>query len=276
MAVARHLRYSPRNWLIVDWSAQGRAFGDCGLPKPIPCLTGGESCGAACLHPLPIAEAIDTFDWERWLPEVIVGIDDPDEEIAANYVRQAAIEFCKGARVLQREITVELQPGVNTYPVFPYEGEQIIGVIGVRAPSGPCCTWSQGDNYLAGDSFGTRWRLDVARNEITVPNCSSCGLMHLLVWSAPTEDACVQDVFLYERFRADITLGARRAYVMAVHFRDRALVNSLDPADLFQQKIVLAKNKALRLPSSWLGRPGSLFGHGRGCTREGYYFHRGG
>lgn len=272
MAVARHLRYSPRNWLIVDWSAQGRAFGDCGLPKPIPCLTGGTGCGDACSHPLPIAEAIDTYDWERWLPEVIVGIDDPDEEIAANYVRQAAIEFCKGGRVLQRELTIELQPGINTYPVFPYVGEQIIGVIGVKAPSSSCCAVN-GD-YLSGNLPGMRWRLDVARNELSIPGCTENGLLHLLVWAAPTEEVCEQDRFLYDRFRADITLGARQAYASAVHFRDAPLMRSLPAADLFQQKIILAKTKAVRLPSSWLGQPSSAFGGGRGCTPEDYYFHR--
>jgi hypothetical protein len=140
VAVARQLRYSPRNWLIVDWSSHGRAFAECGLPPPIPCLTGGESCGDACAHPLPITEAIDTYDWERWLPEVIIGIDDPDEEIAANYVRQAAIEFCKGGRVLQREVVIELESGVTRYPVFPYDGEQIIGVIGMRAGDSDACS----------------------------------------------------------------------------------------------------------------------------------------
>ena len=62
--------------------------------------------------PLPIQEAIDTYDWERFLPEIMVGIDDADDEIAANYAREAAIEFAKRARVLQREVVVRLEPGV--------------------------------------------------------------------------------------------------------------------------------------------------------------------
>lgn len=270
MAVARHLRYSPRNWLIVDWSANGKAFADCGLPAPIPCLTGGQSCGDSCSHPLPVVEAIDTYDWERWLPEVIVGIDDPDEEIAASYTRQAAIEFAKGSRVLQRELVIELQQGVTTYPVMPYDGEQIVGVIGMKTDTTQACSCEA----LSGSWHGARWRLDVARNEFTIERAPSSGLLRLLVWAAPTEDACAHDRFLYDHFRADITLGARRHYATAVHFRDRALVASLPSEDAFQRAIVLAKNKALTLPSSWPSVFGSTFAGFRGQSLEDYYFNR--
>lgn len=270
MAVARHLRYSPRNYLIVDWSAHGQAFSDCGLPKPVPCLIGASACGDDCLHPLPIQEAIDTYDWERFLPEVIVGIDDPDEEIAANYVRQAAIEFAKGSRVLQREVVIEVQPDIHTYPVFPYEGERIIGVIAVISDDGTPCSCAQ----FAGQWEGQRWRLDCARNEFSLERVPKCGRIRLLVWASPTEDACAYDRFLYDNFRADITLGARHQYARTVHFRDRALMATIPALDDFNKAIVSAKSKAVSLPSSWQSRPGSTFADGGGCTREDYYFHR--
>lgn len=275
MAVARHLRYSPVNSLIVDWSANGRAFPNCGLPKPRPCLTGGVACEDACEHTLPIAEAIDTYDWARWLPEVIVGIDDPDEEIAANYVRQAAIDFCQRGRVLLREVVIELQDGVNTYPVFPYDGEQIVGVIQIDAPLSRYLNQPCGLGSCTGGTWrGATWQLDVARNEFTIGGSVNCGLLRLLVWAAPTEDSCAQDRFLYDRFRADITLGARRAYAMAVHFRDRALMATLPSQDAVDTVILKAKRKAAVLPSSWQSQPGTTFAGAGGCSREDYYFHR--
>lgn len=271
MAVARHLRYSPRNLLIVNWGdTAGQAFADCGLPKPIPCLIGASACGDSCLHPLPVQEAIDTYDWERFLPEVIVGIDDPDEEIAANYVRSAAIEFCKGSRVLQREVVIEIQPDVYTYPVFPYEGEMILGVLAVATPHSDYYQCLQFD----GQWEGQRWRLDTARNEFTISGIPRCGLMRLLVWAAPTERACVYDRFLYDNFRAEITLGARHNYARTVHFRDRMLMATIPSLDDFNKAIVLSKSKAVNLPSSWRSAPGSTFADGYGRTREDYYFHR--
>jgi hypothetical protein len=272
MAVPRQLRYSPRNFLIVDWSTHGRAFAECGLPKPIPCLPDGESCGdeTACL---PITEAIDTYDWERWLPEVIIGIEDPDEEIAANYVRQAAIEFCKGARVLQREVVIQLEPGVTRYPVFPYDGEQIVGVIGMRNDDDNACS-CLGGSTTSGSWHGSRWQLDTARNEFGYESCKHSGLLRLLVWAAPTEAACAQDVFLYDRFRHDIAQGARQQYATAMHFRDRALMSSLASPDMFQRAILLAKTKALMQASSWPSASSNAFGNGRGWTREDHYFHR--
>lgn len=262
MAVPRHLRYSPVNWLIVDWSFNGKAFDNCGLPTPAPCEEPEEEEGPAACRPLPVQEAINTYDWERWLPEVIVGIEEPDEEIAANYVRQATIEFAKGARVLQREVVVELQPGVDTYPVFPYVGEQIIGVIAARVDNGDACLC----NGCSGMVEGVEWRLDVARNELTIPGCLGCGLLRVLVYAAPTEDTCAHDVFLYDRFRADITLGARLMYANAMHFRDRALMNSLPTNEAFTRAIVLAKTKAVRLPSAMQQVPGSGMWGGSCCS----------
>ena len=81
-------------------------------------------------------------------------------------------------------------------------------------------------------------------------------------------------MFLYDQFRADITMGARLAYANAVHFRDRALMMSLPTSDAFARAKLLAKTKALRgVPSSQM-QPGSgMWGHGpQGRTFNGRYF----
>lgn len=265
MAFARNLRYSPVNWLVVDWGQGGRAFNDCGLPTPEPCTNPAHSCDTVCTALIPIQEAINTYDWERWLPEVIVGIEDPDEDIAANYVRQAAIEFAEKARVLQREIIIELQPDVNTYPVFPYVGERIVGVLGIQTRD-QCCG-SSATNCCSGWIDGMDWELDTARNEFTISGPTR-GTISLLVWSAPTEDACAHDVYLYDNFRRDITTGARNAYANAVHFRDRLLMASLAPSDTFQRAMLLAKTKAVMRPSAAKMQPGTLFGRDGCCFRR--------
>lgn len=271
MATPRNLRYSPANWLIVNWAdTSGTPFDACGLPKPVACLTGGDACGETCAHSIPITEAIDTYGWDRWLPEVIVGIDDPDEEIAANYVRQAAIDFCEGGRVLQREIRIDLQPQVDLYPVFPYDGERIVGIIGLRTEDGPFVCGSG----CSGQADGLRWRLDTARNELHLSwDCrpSTCGVLRFLVWSAPTEASCAHDIFLYDNFRRAVAEGARRAYALAVHFRDTALLRVLPPPRAFDEAIVLAKTKAMRLTSGWHGQASSAFGGVNCVTREDFY-----
>lgn len=252
MPVPRHLRYSPVNWLVVQWGHGHEAFNDCGLPQPRPCsepYTAEQAC-----NPLPIREAINTYDWERWLPEVIVGIEDPDEEIAANYVRESAIEFCRDGRVLQREIIVELQTDETTYPVFPYDGERIVGVIRAARDGrcSPCAGKTQGSIY------GLDYRLDTARNEITVAgSCRPGERLRLLVWAAPTEDACEHDEFLYEAFRRDVTIGARMRYVLALHFRDTALLRVLPTQAAWDQAILKAKRAAVNTPSSQQEQPGS-------------------
>lgn len=273
MEFPRNLRYSPVNYLIVNWGFNGKAFDNCGLPEPQPCEEPGDEGQPAPCCPLPIAEAIDTMGWQPWLPEVIVGIEEPDEEIAASYVREAAIEFAKYTRVLQRQVLIPLQRGVCTYPVEPYDQEQIIGVIGAGMDDSPGCQCqSKCSGYLP-DGIG--YTLDVARNELHLepasPGCfepcnGQCRILRLLVWSAPTEDACDHDVFLYERFRRDITIGARFNYASQVHFRDAKLMRSLSALPSFEMAKARAKSKALSTPSSSPYMMGRAFaGTPRGC-----------
>lgn len=243
-----NLKYSPVNWLIVDWSYQGTRFSDCGLPQPLPCPT-PPVVPEPCCTPLPIQEAIDTYDWERFLPEIMVGIEDADEEIAANYAREAAIDFAKRARVLQREVVVALEKGVCKYSVEPYDSEQIIGVIGVSIDGcTPICCCEPCKAYLPN---GIDFTFDAARNEIHLENRSNCGgcdcgrVLRMLVWSAPTEDCCFYDRFLYDHYRKDITLMARRNYARALHFRDMALMRSLPDEVTYERAVMLAKRKSM-------------------------------
>lgn len=244
----RNLRYSPVNWLIVDWGFNGVAFAECGLPQPGPCPEPLDPLPEPCVT-LPIKEAINTYDWALWLPEVIVGMEDPDEEIAAAYVRSAAIDFAKKTRVLQRQIVIPLQPGLCTYPVEPYEGEQVIGIIGAAIDEDLPCECRTGCSMVMPN--GLAFNYDIPRNEITLeagrPGCCTCGarVLRLLVWAAPTEFACEHDVFLYDMFREEITLAARRNYAHAVHFRDRWLMQSLPSVGQVEQAKALAKNKAV-------------------------------
>lgn len=257
-------KYSPLNALIVDWSYNGDAFDDCGLPAPLPCEETPGPVEPAC-RSVPLREAIDTYDWELWLPEVTVGIEDADDEIAANYVREAAIEFCKRARVLQRVLTLEIQPEVTVYPFDPYPGENIIGVMGYAFPRQQSCWCS---NHTCGSADDVDWRFDAARNEIELSGAlRRHSQIAFRVWAAPTEDSCAQDVFLYEHFRGIIAQGARTKYALAVHFRDRALMSSLMTMDTWEQQMIRAKNKVYRSPSgSTQAHPSGLWGGGCSTT----------
>lgn len=241
----RHLRYSPVNFLIVNWGFNGKAFDDCGLPcpEPIPCP---EETPEVCC-PIQLRDAIPAMGWATWLPEVIVGIEDPDEEIAASYVREAAIEFAKYTRVMQRQILIPIDPERCVYPLEPYAQENIIGVIAAGLDSSPASACQSAcSGYLPG---GVEYTLDLARNELHLegcrPSCSApCEVLRLLVWAAPTEDACEHDTFLYEMFRSDITAGARFRYAAQVHFRDNDLIRSLRALPDFEMAKAKAKGKA--------------------------------
>ena len=218
------LRYAPRNGIIVDWGIAGVPFSLCGMPECLPATETPPTTPAAMCAPEFIMPAISTYNWLHWVPEIIAGFMDMSDELAASYARRAAIEFAQKSRALRRLIAVELQPGVARYPVFPFEGESVQGVIKIESAMGEC---SCGDLAGLGKVNIGVVHFNVAQQEIVIqPNGKSCGChtgsdfgpKHLLitVWVSPTEDSCDHDAYLWEQYRSDITKGARASFIEEV------------------------------------------------------------
>lgn len=216
------LRYSPVNGIIVDWGINGEPFAMCGMPTRSCEAPPPVAPATACDCAEPGVEPVDTYDWHRWVPEIIVGVPAANEDMAASYARRAAITFATEARVLRRQVAIALQPGVFRYPIEPFEDERAIGVSTIDSAQGRCsCDGSDGIYVGA-------VRVDQARQEIVldVTSARACGChtgrsgpKHLLatVWASPTEDSCRHDTFLYERYRDAITKGARAMFLAEAH-----------------------------------------------------------
>lgn len=245
------LQYSPVNGLIVKWGDGAKSFSSCGLPKPLrqrPMQPASDE--DLCCVKQPAMQQIDLCDWGKWLPEVGVGINDFEEEIAASYVRQAAIEFCKGSRVLQRSVYIPVQEGVYQYPLVPLEHETVVGVMAVL--DGQFKVRLNGDGGYHNLAVFRQGFDDVLLDKDLVD--SACRkhprreMVELLVWTAPTEEACLHDRLLYDRHRQVISDAARGYYVAAYHYDNRALVASLTPMSVFRAHIKAARTRS----TSWL------------------------
>lgn len=257
------LRYSPRNWLAIHWP-----FDTCSLPEPMCPVEPDESSGPAC-KPKPVIFYPDTYDWARFLPEVMVGVEEPDQDIAANYVRQAAIEFARDAHVLQRELVVDLEPGLDEYELPPFPHERIAGTLSLSLDDrhDDCRCGLSGRSNL-----GFSWVFDTSRHVLRFFDQPKYGRVTIRVYAVPTEDACAYDKFLYDNFRADITVGARRYYVLANHFRDRALVSTLPPQERWNFVILAALRQAHRVPTARKQNSGSGMWAGGHGIRTGRYY----
>ena len=165
--------------------------------------------------------AISTYNWLHWVPEIIAGFVDASDDLAASYARRAAIEFAHKVRALRRMVAIELQPGVTRYPVFPFEGESVQGVVSIESAVGECGCGTMGETRKI--DIGVV-HFDVAQQEIVItPGRGSCGChtgsttgpKHLMItlWAAPTEDSCDHDAYLWEQYRDEITAGARGRFI---------------------------------------------------------------
>jgi hypothetical protein len=186
----------------------------CEGPAPVP-------TPKECCDDLPVIQEVDTYDWYRWVPEIMAGFPDASEDMASTYARSAAREFAQKAHVLKRQIGIKLQHGVYRYPLEPFEDEQVQGVMAIDSPQG-CCGCESNQHGL---NIGAV-RVDQARSELVIEPTHGCCGHHVghhgphsilvTVWAAPTEDSCKHDVFLYEQYRREITKGARSAMISDV------------------------------------------------------------
>lgn len=268
MASTQGLRYSPVNWLIVDWS-----FPVCGLPQPQACPPAATSTTAstACVG-VPMAVVPDTYDWARFLPNMQEGLEDPDDDICADKIREAAIDFARKSWVLQREVSFVLQKGETFYPVTPLDGERIAAVVGVKQERTGCAPCS---GFMGRTNTGVEF--DLRQNGVHITSDQSClcrnagQVVTILVVAVPTEDACQYDVLLYEQFRSVITAEARRRYVRAHHYKERMLLNAQSSEQDFERAALIAKRDATKFTTVDSGQKTPALFHGsRGRLNSGY------
>lgn len=236
--IPQHLRYSPVNGMIIQWGAGAQSFSVCGLPKPMrqPCSPTPTPADECCSNEQILTE-VNWCDWGKWLPEVGIGIEDFDEEVAAAFVREAAIDFAKETRAIQRSVFLQVEDGVLAYPIEPFENERVVGVLaamdgnyrmhtGGTARSSMTATLRHGTNDV------------ILSADLVRSACGRClrnnPVIELLVWVAPTEEACLHDRLLYDEYRRVITAAARTLYIGAMHYTNAALLRTVYPISSFK------------------------------------------
>lgn len=259
----RHLRYSPVNGMIVQWGMGAMSFGACGLPKPrfTPHTPAG-SVQEYCCAQDQILQEIDWCGWGKWLPEVGIGIHDFDEEIAAAFVREAAIEFATTTRALQRSVFIHVEKDTYTYPLEPAPDERIVGVLATLDGN---YRMSTGGTQQHGTSAVMRHGTNEVALSPELVRSTHCGckrkspIIELLVWSAPTEEACQHDCLLYNQYRKVITAAARTYYIGAMHYDNAALLRTVYPITSFKAECRKIKGQA----TAWIEAATSRRGTGR-------------
>lgn len=156
----------------------------------------------ACL----IVDECERVDLDQFLPTVLFSAPGVDHEIAAYYVREAAIQFCSRSRLLRQTLEVELQPCVENPLIEPRcDDLRIVAIHQVcgRAlrPNEPCCSW--GGCSVVYDGEVTLM--------LSPPPSNSQPLRPLpvTVSVAPLASACSLPTVLFERHRETIAAGAR-------------------------------------------------------------------
>lgn len=238
-------RISPINGLPIKWGIGKRPFNDCCLSQP--------SCNTVNFSPdaTPIVEERDTKTWDCILSEVVVGIDDPDINIAQDYIRAATVELCKRAKVLQREYKIKLQKNQLTYPVHSFEDERVIEILAIEGNDK--CYYHYDYRLRKLYNFSLRQQTIQLPQATGAFNClfHHSPILSILIACVPTENSCKFDSYLYDNFRSLIVEIARRNYVLAKHYKNTALLQTLVPEINTTRKLMVARKEAFQTPSSY-------------------------
>lgn len=269
------LRYSPVNGMVVNWAHNNEPFALCGLPKrreerhPVVRVA-EEECAK------PVVEPVDTYDWYRWVPEIMAGLQDASEDMAASYARRAAIEFATKTRCLQRLVPFQLACGIDRYPIEPFEQERVKGLVSVESARGACACEGRHNGQDVGSPY-----VHLSSQELRLhsePRSQENPWLLAKVWVAPTEDSCAHDVMLWDDYRAEITRGARALLLDEIYsfgayrttrgtanFRgDTLMVNRATAMRaLFEKDMLVVKAAVSSDGDLELKKPSQLFG--RGC-----------
>lgn len=157
-----------------------------------------------------VFDAYPKVSFDEFLPELSLEIPELPDDIIMNYVRSAAIEFAERTHVLQRELTICLQPCVGNYILESPDCTRIVALSGIcrscdcggpvtRLTSAPCWVSCFG-LHAWWERPGTIWfqPAPTQPDEATVR-----------VSVAPTVDACEVDAVLLTDHKEAIQAGAR-------------------------------------------------------------------
>lgn len=154
------------------------------------------------------------ISFSEFIPEIKLAIGEVQDDIVANYVRQAIIDLCERSQILRRTVTLDVQCGVEDYPIEVDEDERIVSiqricvgnqecmrptVLRVTEPCDTGCTLhSHTIWFVPPDTLNIR----------PAPIQDRHNAIKVVVAVAPTRDACTADSVFYERYHETVINGA--------------------------------------------------------------------
>ena len=146
-----------------------------------------------------------------FIPEIVARVPKLFDEVAAHYVREAAIEFAQRAKVLRQIITVDLQAGVSDVLLEPDCGMHVVSIHKLCAD----CDCAQHYELIPGRPCGIAcdgasvWFVPPTTLSISPsPRVDREGAFWALVSVAPDRDACELPEILYQRYSDRLVVGA--------------------------------------------------------------------
>jgi hypothetical protein len=172
-----------------------------------------------------LAKTVKMVGLDVFLPELLMSAPALPSDIAASYIRQAAIDLAEQSNCLRRQIIVESQAGCSDYLLEPPDCTRTNKIVRVcdargneyfvdsRAPCAPPCAVSCIDACCSGDWFPMStlrvwFEQPNVFNVLPTPRVDLDLGFTVEISVVPDRDACEVDELLYQRYSPTIVAGA--------------------------------------------------------------------
>lgn len=168
----------------------------------------------------------DLIPLSDFLPEVAVMVDGAPSDMVESYIRQSAIDLAVRSQVLIRDVQIDVQAGVDEYPVRVGDQERVESLQYMGRKPGACdCPYRSpcGVPLMCGGTaqFKAPDRVFISPK----PKQDRKQALWVRVAVAPTRDACEVDRMLYEKYHEAVVNGAlaRMLVIKGMPWYDAAL-----------------------------------------------------
>lgn len=144
---------------------------------------------------------IDKIKYSEFRPEVAIGVEGISPEMADNYIRLAANDFCKRTNILQREAKLTIWEGEQHYEFDIEDGEDVNLIQSIRMPH---CLSGCVDIPRTGYKFIYPNIIFLSK----VPDYDNRNAIKINYSAAPSLNSCDVDAVVLTNYSEAIQLGA--------------------------------------------------------------------
>lgn len=151
---------------------------------------------------------VEFISLTEFLPRVTLVAQGVPDDVALEYLRQAAQTLARDSLLLKRELRLDVQAEVRDYYLEPGDFEQVhyVDDVSLGKPKTGCCFNYQPKSFFRCREFAFEPNDKIVLSQ--TPKADAENRLYVRYFAMPTQNACEVDKLLYDRYQDVVVNGA--------------------------------------------------------------------